>query len=77
MKTGFSWYEIHTSSHHLFYRGGGAFGQRDRADEITSVLKYHGLIHTELDYKSRYSPHSCYVVRLLQLDELLIAQPIS
>ena len=77
MKLGLLWHETHTSSHCLFYRDGGVLAQRDRADEISSVLNHHSLIHTGLDCKSPYSPHACNAVRLLQLDELLIAQPIS
>lgn len=77
MNPGFLWHEAHTSSHRLFYRDGSVFGQRDRADEISCVLNHHSLIQTGLDCKILYTPHACNAVRLLQLDELLIAQPIS
>lgn len=60
----------------ISYRDSDEFGQRDKADEVSSVFNHHSLIHMGLDCKSPCSPHTWSTDRLLQLGKLLIAQPI-
>lgn len=76
MKLGLLWHKTYPSSRCHFYRDSDVFGQKDRADEISSVFNHRSLIHMGLDCKSPCSPHAWSTVRLLQLSNLLIAQPI-